>query len=495
MFYLEGNEINITKGDTAIINFELENHNFVSGDKVYFTVKRSPKDKECIINKLITNFEGNKVSIPLSSSDTKIDKGKYWYDIQCTLLDGRVDTVINKERFIVYDEIHVGDEDITSKDEITAISSDTDYQFNVKHYGVKVGNDVDVAKNTEIIQDLINKHDDLVLYFPSGIYRLNSLDLGVNKNITFLGKSSAFATSVNKDIANPRIIDTYSKIVVDLPENEYFLNHTNCTVIVDKISFINGNVSDSNDITVSQNNYFIKTITNSNKGKVFCTDSSFIGWKQVGGDPECLTKENELLHCCFMANRTRFTENIIAIGNPLDSRLVDCTFNKNNYAIVSNKNSGFTTVNGCRIEWNRINGIKLINSKEFIITSCEFDRQGYSALSIEKSTRCTISNNVFRRNGANEELTIEDNINNCHMYLSENEEMIVTGNITLAKSILDTSGAKERPTFSATVVNNNWITFKDNSLRGCTKKDKEEAFIRSGNINCCIENNMTMELG
>ena len=65
----------------------------------------------------------------------------------------------------------------------------------------------------------------------------------------------------------------------------------------------------------------------------------------------------------------------------------------------------------------------------------------------------------------------------------------------LAKSILDTSGAKERPTFSATVVNNNWITFKDNSLRGCTKKDKEEAFIRSGNINCCIENNMTMDLG
>ena len=51
MFYLEGNEINITKGDTAIINFELDNHNFVSGDKVYFTVKRSPKDNNYIINK------------------------------------------------------------------------------------------------------------------------------------------------------------------------------------------------------------------------------------------------------------------------------------------------------------------------------------------------------------------------------------------------------------------------------------------------------------
>ena len=104
MFYLEGNEINITRGDTAIIDFTLDNHEFVAGDVVYFSVKRSPKDNNYIINKEITNFDGNKAIISLDSNDTRISKGKYWYDIQCNLVDGRVDTVVNKERFIILED-------------------------------------------------------------------------------------------------------------------------------------------------------------------------------------------------------------------------------------------------------------------------------------------------------------------------------------------------------------------------------------------------------
>ena len=53
MFYLEGNEINITRGDTALIDFTLDNHEFVDGDVVYFSVKRSTKDTSYIINKEI----------------------------------------------------------------------------------------------------------------------------------------------------------------------------------------------------------------------------------------------------------------------------------------------------------------------------------------------------------------------------------------------------------------------------------------------------------
>ena len=106
MFYLEGNEINITRGDTAIIDFILDNHEFVTGDVVYFSVKRSPKDTSYIINKEITNFDGNKAIISLDSNDTRISKGKYWYDIQCNLADGRVDTVVNKERFIILEDVN-----------------------------------------------------------------------------------------------------------------------------------------------------------------------------------------------------------------------------------------------------------------------------------------------------------------------------------------------------------------------------------------------------
>ena len=106
MFYLEGNEINITRGDTALIDFTLDNHEFVDGDVVYFSVKRSPKDNNYIINKEITNFNGNTATIELLSDDTRIPKGKYLYDIQCSLADGRVDTVVNKERFIVLEDVN-----------------------------------------------------------------------------------------------------------------------------------------------------------------------------------------------------------------------------------------------------------------------------------------------------------------------------------------------------------------------------------------------------
>ena len=106
MFYLEGNEINITRGDTAIIDFTLDNHEFVAGDVVYFSVKRSPKDNNYIINKEITNFNGNTATIELLSDDTRIPKGKYWYDIQCSLADGRVDKVVNKERFIILEDVN-----------------------------------------------------------------------------------------------------------------------------------------------------------------------------------------------------------------------------------------------------------------------------------------------------------------------------------------------------------------------------------------------------
>lgn len=106
MFYIDGNEINVTKGDTAIFQLKLDNYTFVNGDVVHFNVKRSPKDEEYSISKEVREFEGNIVKIILTSKDTRIDKGKYWYDIQCNLLDGRVDTVINKERFIVLEDIN-----------------------------------------------------------------------------------------------------------------------------------------------------------------------------------------------------------------------------------------------------------------------------------------------------------------------------------------------------------------------------------------------------
>ena len=381
----------------------------------------------------------------------------------------------------------------TSKKIKITVLKGNDY-INVKSKGVQEGQTDDIAiNNTEIIQNLIDSNDDLVLYFPSGIYRLNRLNFGSNKNITFVGKSSSFATSINKDIANPRIIDTYTRIVVSLSDYEYFIEHDNCSIIFDKISFVNGAISD-NTITTSKNNYLVKTNANNTKGKLFLTNCSFIGWKQIAGDVDVLTKDSQLLHCSVLANRCRFTDNSIAIAQPLDSRFIDCSFNKNEYSIISKANSGFTTMVGCRIEWGNNTGIVLNNSKEFTINSCEFDRHYNNAILIANSVRCNISNNIFRRSGADTNLSTEDTTNNCHIYANSNTNCIISGNITYEQNILDTGSAATRPSNCTNISNNINCVITNNILNGCTKSDKVAANIFENNINCIVYGNMPIDL-
>lgn len=102
MFNIDSRKnIKIIKGDTAIFDITLKNYTFVEGDKVYFTVKYSVDDTENIIQKVITTFNDNKAKIILSKEDTNIDTGTYLYDIQCSLADGRVDTIVVPSKFEV----------------------------------------------------------------------------------------------------------------------------------------------------------------------------------------------------------------------------------------------------------------------------------------------------------------------------------------------------------------------------------------------------------
>ena len=95
------NKITIVRGDTAIFDLTLDNYTFVEGDKVYFTVKNTVYDTLNIIQKVITEFEENKVRIMLTKEDTDIDIGMYTYDVQCSLVNGLVDTVIIPATFEV----------------------------------------------------------------------------------------------------------------------------------------------------------------------------------------------------------------------------------------------------------------------------------------------------------------------------------------------------------------------------------------------------------
>lgn len=102
LFTIDGKKkIKIVKGDTAILDLNIKNHTFVVGDKVYFTVKESVDDTVKVIQKIVTTFENNIAKVILSKEDTNVEVGSYLYDIQLSLLDGRVDTVVAPTKFEV----------------------------------------------------------------------------------------------------------------------------------------------------------------------------------------------------------------------------------------------------------------------------------------------------------------------------------------------------------------------------------------------------------
>lgn len=93
------NELNIEmiKGDSLSFTFEVEDLE-TDLDSVYFTVKKSPEDKETLIQKSLTNgiskVTDTKYLVMLSSLDTKfLDVANYFYDLEITI-GSSVQTVI-----------------------------------------------------------------------------------------------------------------------------------------------------------------------------------------------------------------------------------------------------------------------------------------------------------------------------------------------------------------------------------------------------------------
>ena len=105
MFVIDGTTIKVVQGDTGEFELVLDNYTFVEGDKVYMTVKKKPKDVGIVFQKVVTDFSENKAKFKLEYEDTNLEQGKYYYDIQCSLADGRIDTVITPSVFFVMEGI------------------------------------------------------------------------------------------------------------------------------------------------------------------------------------------------------------------------------------------------------------------------------------------------------------------------------------------------------------------------------------------------------
>lgn len=107
MLRLTGSDIQLTRGDNATFNIEINingsssNYQRVDGDKLTFTLKKSYNSSSVLVQK---DIEGMIINLePSDTSDLKY--GTYWYDVQLTTNEGQVYTVIGPSRFEIREEV------------------------------------------------------------------------------------------------------------------------------------------------------------------------------------------------------------------------------------------------------------------------------------------------------------------------------------------------------------------------------------------------------
>lgn len=91
--------ITMVAKDTGAMVIAIENYLLDTGDRVYFTVNDGLEKENPLIQKVVTEFTDNKALVQLSTSDTDLPIGSYYYDVEIDSADGRVDTVIGPAKF------------------------------------------------------------------------------------------------------------------------------------------------------------------------------------------------------------------------------------------------------------------------------------------------------------------------------------------------------------------------------------------------------------
>lgn len=391
------------------------------------------------------------------------------------------------------------------------------YSFaSVYDYGIKEGFDVNVEENTTNFQRMIDEcKDKKIILFPAGNFVFNEVNLGEKANVIIHGVSNNFASLANKNIYNGTLKDTFTRIICNSNPGNTFFNHKACVLILENIGFYNLKKDETGRFVeqeaktniLMQHTVDEKYTKNLGKGKVFCTNCGFFGWKVVFGseytfqhlEDEWNTGINRsdyafIKQSCVVANRCRFTRNGIGVNQSVDGRIIDCSFNKNDYAIVHREHSGFTTISNCRLEWNNYNGIYAEKAHEINVSDCEFDCNGHAGLYAVENTNSNF-NGIFRRNGAKIE-TSEDSKSdyekNVHIYAAKNVDCNFIGCNTKVLPISDVGSAPQRPSNSTCFIENDGCIVSLNNFCGCTKSDKNDANKFENNVNCIIKDNIRL---
>lgn len=100
-FDKDTNAISIVAKDTGDIVISFDDYLLDEGDVVYFTVNDELEKTNPRIQKVVNEFVKNKAVIRLTTTDTNIPVGTYYYDVEVNTADGRVDTVLGPAKFKV----------------------------------------------------------------------------------------------------------------------------------------------------------------------------------------------------------------------------------------------------------------------------------------------------------------------------------------------------------------------------------------------------------
>ena len=105
-----GANISMVHGDTEAMTVSCTEDGvtrpFVTGDTVYFTVKKATNSTEKTLQKVITSFTNGKALIDILPADTQsLDTKTYVYDIQIVFANGTKKTVLGPATFELTEEV------------------------------------------------------------------------------------------------------------------------------------------------------------------------------------------------------------------------------------------------------------------------------------------------------------------------------------------------------------------------------------------------------
>ena len=104
MIKLKGMEIYISRGDTALIDIDLNGDVLPEGTTALVTVSRKPGADRALWEKTIAVQDGS-VELSLSSAETDYPAREYWWDLRLKTPEGQVQTPFPPQPFVILEVV------------------------------------------------------------------------------------------------------------------------------------------------------------------------------------------------------------------------------------------------------------------------------------------------------------------------------------------------------------------------------------------------------